>query len=88
MTNPTDETRRQATVQSPWDPLWETRRSGLRRNPESRCDKYREHGRILASEQITQAIDLWLKTAQEFGDPIPEPKGERLMLAWKEALPL
>ena len=32
-------------------------------------------------EQIIQAIDLWLETAQEFGDPIPEPKGERLMLA-------
>ena len=34
-----------------------------------------------ALEQIIQAIDLWLETAQEFGDPIPEPKGERLMLA-------
>ncbi len=32
-------------------------------------------------EQIGQAIDLWLETAREFGDPIPEPKGERLMLA-------
>ena len=31
--------------------------------------------------QIGQAIDLWLETAREFGDPIPEPKGERLMLA-------
>ncbi len=28
-----------------------------------------------------QAIQLWLDTAQEFGDPIPEPKGRRLMLA-------
>ena len=34
-----------------------------------------------ALEQIGQAIDLWLETAREFGDPIPEPKGERLMLA-------
>lgn len=34
-----------------------------------------------ALEQIGQAIDLWLDTAREFGDPIPEPKGERLMLA-------
>lgn len=28
-----------------------------------------------------QAIDLWLDTAREFGDPIPEPKGRRLMHA-------
>ena len=28
-----------------------------------------------------EAIQLWLDTAKEFGDPIPEPKGERLMLA-------
>jgi predicted RNase H-like HicB family nuclease len=28
-----------------------------------------------------QAIQLWIDTAREFGDPIPEPKGERLMLA-------
>ena len=34
-----------------------------------------------ALEHIGQAIDLWLETAREFGDPIPEPKGERLMLA-------
>ena len=30
---------------------------------------------------INQAVDLWIETAQEFGDLIPEPKGERLMLA-------
>jgi predicted RNase H-like HicB family nuclease len=29
----------------------------------------------------SQAIQLWIETAREFGDPIPEPKGERLMLA-------
>lgn len=34
-----------------------------------------------ALENINQAVDLWLETAREFGDPIPEPKGERLMLA-------
>ena len=28
-----------------------------------------------ALEEIEQAITLWLETAQEFGDPIPEPKG-------------
>ena len=27
------------------------------------------------------AIGLWIETAQEFGDPIPEPKGRRLILA-------
>jgi predicted RNase H-like HicB family nuclease len=28
-----------------------------------------------------EAVQLWVDTAQEFGDPIPEPKGQRLMLA-------
>lgn len=28
-----------------------------------------------------QAIDLWIATAKEFGDPIPAPKGRRLMVA-------
>jgi predicted RNase H-like HicB family nuclease len=27
------------------------------------------------------AIDLWIKTAKEFGDPIPQPKGSRLVYA-------
>jgi predicted RNase H-like HicB family nuclease len=27
------------------------------------------------------AIQLWIDTAREFGDPVPEPKGQRLMLA-------
>jgi len=27
------------------------------------------------------AIQLWLDTAKEFGDPIPEPKGRRLIYA-------
>ena len=30
---------------------------------------------------VESAIDLWIDTAREFGDPVPEPKGERLMLA-------
>ena len=34
-----------------------------------------------ALKNAIQAIALWIKTAREFGDPIPEPKGERLMLA-------
>jgi predicted RNase H-like HicB family nuclease len=28
-----------------------------------------------------EAIQLWIETAKEFGDPMPEPKGQRLMLA-------
>ena len=27
------------------------------------------------------AVQLWIDTAMEFGDPVPEPKGRRLMLA-------
>ena len=30
---------------------------------------------------VKDAIQLWLDTAKEFGDPIPEPKGHRLMYA-------
>jgi predicted RNase H-like HicB family nuclease len=28
-----------------------------------------------------EAILLWIETAEECGDPVPEPKGRRLMLA-------
>ncbi len=28
-----------------------------------------------------EAIRLWIDTAKEFADPVPEPKGHRLMLA-------
>lgn len=28
-----------------------------------------------------EAMQLWLDTAQEFGDPVPEPKGRRLVYA-------
>ena len=30
---------------------------------------------------IKEAIQLWIDTAREFGDPVPEPKGRRLVLA-------
>jgi predicted RNase H-like HicB family nuclease len=33
----------------------------------------------LASAQ--EAIRLWIESAREFGDPIPEPKGRPLILA-------
>lgn len=34
-----------------------------------------------ALESAQQAISLWLETAIEHGDPIPEPKGRRLVYA-------
>ncbi len=34
-----------------------------------------------ALAHANEAIQLWIDTAKEFGDPVPEPKGERLMLA-------
>lgn len=34
-----------------------------------------------ALENITRAMDLWIDTAKEYGDPIPEPRGRRLMPA-------
>ncbi len=41
------------------------------------------HGssREAALASAEEAIDLWIKTAQEFGDPVPEPKGRRLVFA-------
>ena len=34
----------------------------------------------MAHGPTQEAIALWLDTAREHGDAIPEPKGERLML--------
>ena len=34
-----------------------------------------------ALRNAQDAIRLWIDTAKEFGDPIPEPKGRRLILA-------
>ena len=34
-----------------------------------------------ALRNVNLAMELWIDTAREFSDPIPEPKGERLMLA-------
>ncbi len=34
-----------------------------------------------ALANVKEAIQLWIDTAREFGDPVPEPKGRRLMLA-------
>lgn len=35
----------------------------------------------IALAEAQRAIDLWLDTAREFGDPIPVPKGRRLAYA-------
>ena len=37
------------------------------------------HEAALVSAQ--EAIQLWINTAKEFGDPIPKPKGRRLVFA-------
>ena len=34
-----------------------------------------------ALKNAGQAIRLWVETAKEFGDPIPEPKGRKLIYA-------
>ncbi len=34
-----------------------------------------------ALKNAKEAIQLWIDTAMEFGDPIPEPKGQRLLFA-------
>ncbi len=34
-----------------------------------------------ALDETKRAIQLWIDTAKEFGDPIPEPKGRRLIFA-------
>ncbi len=35
----------------------------------------------LALKNVNEAIVLWIDTAKEFGDLIPEPKGRRLVFA-------
>jgi predicted RNase H-like HicB family nuclease len=41
------------------------------------------HGNTQAAAlaQAQKAIRLWIATAKEFGDPVPEPKGRRLIFA-------
>ena len=34
-----------------------------------------------AFAQASEAIQLWIDTAKEFGRPVPDPKGHRLMFA-------
>ena len=44
---------------------------------------YAAHGMTQeeALRNAQDAIRLWIDTAKEFGDPIPEPKGRRLIQA-------
>ena len=34
-----------------------------------------------ALSNVSEAIDLWIETAKEFGDKVPKPKGRRLIYA-------
>ena len=34
-----------------------------------------------ALDNAQEAIQFWLDTVREFGDPVPEPKGRRLIYA-------
>ena len=34
-----------------------------------------------ALRNVKDAMDFWIDTARELGNPVPQPKGERLMLA-------
>ncbi|EFI34751.1 hypothetical protein Dthio_PD2127 [Desulfonatronospira thiodismutans ASO3-1] len=38
-------------------------------------------GKFIPDANVKEAIQLWIDTAREFGDPVPEPKGRRLMYA-------
>ena len=31
----------------------------------------------VALQNLRQAMELWIDTAREFGDPVPEPRGRR-----------
>jgi predicted RNase H-like HicB family nuclease len=35
----------------------------------------------IARRNAQAAVELWLETAREFGDPIPTPRGRRLVFA-------
>ncbi|MDE0694147.1 MAG: type II toxin-antitoxin system HicB family antitoxin [Gammaproteobacteria bacterium] len=34
-----------------------------------------------ALKSVNEAMELWIDTAREFGDAIPQPSGERLLYA-------
>lgn len=37
-----------------------------------------------ALKAVGEAVGLWIGTAREFGDPIPEPKGEKSVLGLRD----
>lgn len=39
------------------------------------------HTQEEALKNINEAVELWIETAKEFSDSIPEPKGKRLVFA-------
>ncbi len=39
------------------------------------------HSQEDALHNAKEAINLWIETAREFNDPIPSPKGEKLIFA-------
>ena len=41
------------------------------------------HGdsQLEALANVNKAIGQWIASAQEFGEPVPQPKGRRLLLA-------
>ncbi len=39
------------------------------------------HSQEVALRNAQAAVELWLNTAKEFGDPVPEPRGRRLIFA-------
>lgn len=49
--------------------------------PELRGCSAHGNSREEALNNVESAIELWIETATEFGDPIPEPKGRKLMYA-------
>ena len=49
--------------------------------PELRGSMAHGETQELALANAQEATQLWIETALEFGDPVPQPKGRRLMLA-------
>jgi predicted RNase H-like HicB family nuclease len=39
------------------------------------------HSHETALANVKSAMELWIETAKEFGDPVPQPKGRRLIFA-------
>ncbi len=55
--------------------------SGVGRRSAGASRKFCPWRHTRSRAKTDQAMELWVDTAYEFGDAIPEPKGERLMPA-------